>query len=278
MRKTPIFRLISLLLLLSMLPLSALADSCVQCGQETGNNDYVCTACLVALLEGEPTATPLTMTRVRRDYEGTVTIQWADAAGNAPYRVMYALLEGAPEPFGWTDCEATYDTQHTLTRLVPGQSYLLTIEDSQGNTLEYPYYAEPAPQKNEIGMRIFIEPYRRNSYAKNVPCDLTLAQLARPGYTHALYVSLKYSMLAYGRLYDFQLALHAPNGFTDVIFSGSLEMKPGRSTLPDWGRVPLDDYFSYLNRYYGGIPLGKYTATLYFNGDEVCSDSFTIAK
>ena len=72
--------------------------------------------------------------------------------------------------------------------------------------------------------------------------------------------------------------MKAPNDFTDVIFSGTLELLYGRSAVPVWGFIPVDDYFELLQSYYGSIPTGEYDVTLYFNGNEVYTEPFTVVE
>jgi hypothetical protein len=38
----------------------------------------------------------------------------------------------------------------------------------------------------------------------------------------------------------------------------------------------MEDYFSILERYYGGVPTGEYTVTMYFDGGVAASESFTM--
>ena len=59
-------------------------------------------------------------------------------------------------------------------------------------------------------------------------------------------------------LKSFQIAIEAPNDFSDVVFSGTLELHHGKSSIPVWGFIPVDDYFALLEKYYGGIPTGEY--------------------
>ena len=61
-----------------------------------------------------------------------------------------------------------------------------------------------------------------------------------------------------------------------LVFCGTLELHHGRSSIPVWGFIPVDDYFDLLQAYYGGIPTGEYDVTLYFNGQKVYSVPFTV--
>ncbi|MBR3765197.1 MAG: hypothetical protein IKK57_11705, partial [Clostridia bacterium] len=95
---------------------------------------------------------------------------------------------------------------------------------------------------------------------------------------HGLYLRLTYSTLAKSRTYAFQIAIEAPNDFADVVFSGNLELRHGKSAIPVWGFIPVDNFFDLLMEYYGGIPTGEYDVTLYFNGQKVYSVPLTVTE
>jgi len=263
------------LMLLMMVP--AFAATCTLCGAETGSDDYVCTDCLIALLNTHKEAAPVQITGAVQNADGTVTVTWTDENGNAPYSVYYELLEAAPTPFGWTATENTCDTSITLDRLVPGVSYVITVADCNGETDEHTWYAPTPGTDTEIGAKFRFKPMRRTGRMTKRQPSFSAADIAADNEAlHGLYLRLTYSMLAKTRNYAFQITVKAPNDFTDVIFSGTLELLYGRSAIPVWGFIPVDDYFDLLEEYYGGIPTGEYDVTLYFNGNEVYTEPFTV--
>ena len=278
MRKHALLRLCALvtaLLLLGATP--ALAASCSLCGSETGSDDYLCTSCLLALLHQEREDAPLTIDGAVQNADGTVTVTWTDDPANGPYTVLYELLETAPVPFGWTAAEGVADTSCTLTRLVPGVSYVITVVDGQGLRDEITYFAAVPGTDREIGAKIRLKPIQRIDRSARKKTAFSASEIAQENETeHGLYLRLTYSTLARTRRYAFQIAVEAPNGFSDVIFSGNLELHHGVSAIPVWGFIPMDDYFALLQDYYGGIPTGEYDATLYFNGQKVWSAPFTV--
>lgn len=276
MRKHHIFRLLLTIGLICIMS-TALAESCAVCGNDTGRDSYLCASCMLRLLQGEHVASPLEITEAVRNDDGTVTITWTDEEGNAPYDVYYELLESAPTPFGWTAASGTSETSCTFTRLVPGVSYLFTLEDSRGNKAEYIYYA-PVPQTDtEIGATIRVKPrtYDGKQYKDRV--YISPDKAVREGAEeYGLYVRVNYSPLKKNRTYNFLLVVEAPGGYSEVVYSGTLMLHHGRSHLPVWGYVPLADYFDILDEYYGGVPSGDYIVTLYFNGAKVHSDTVPV--
>ncbi len=272
-----VFAVALALILLLMTP--ALAASCSLCGSDTGSDDYLCTDCLLRLLVATKEENPLEITGCSQNADGTVTVSWTDAEGNGPYTVYYELLAAAPTPFGWTAAAGIAGSSFTLDRLVPGVSYVITVMDSLGQTAETTYFA-PIPQEDtEIGAKIRFKAMRRTGRLTKQQESFSAADIAEENEAlHGLYLRLTYSVLKKTRNYAFQIAVEAPNGFSDVIFSGNLELHHGRSNIPVWGFIPVDDYFALLEKYYGGIPTGEYDVTLYFNGNEVHGGSFTVAK
>ena len=265
------------LLFLMMVP--AFAASCTRCGADTGSDDYLCTDCLIALLNTRKEAAPVQITGAVQNADGTVTVTWTDDAGCGPYTVFYELLEAAPTPFGWTAAENLTGTEITLDRLVPGVSYIITVADCNGMTDEYTWFAPVPGTDTEIGAKFRFKPMRRTGRMTKRHPSFSATDIAADNEAlHGLYLRLTYSMLAKTRSYAFQITVKAPNDFTDVIFSGTLELLYGRSAVPVWGFIPVDDYFELLQSYYGSIPTGEYDVTLYFNGNEVYTEPFTVVE
>jgi len=268
-----------LAVLMLCLPSVASAATCTLCGGETGSEDYLCTDCFLQLLATEKEEAPLTITGAVQNEDGTVTVSWTDNAGNGPYQVRYELLETAPVPFGWTAAEATSETTCTLDRLVPGVSYIISVTDSQGQTAETTWFAPVPGEAEQIGAKIRLKPMLRVDRSNKRQKSFSAAEICSDtGSEHGLYLRLTYSTLKRTRNYAFQIAVEAPNDFADVIFSGKLELHHGKSAIPVWGFIPLDDYFALLESYYGGVPTGEYDVTLYFDGHEVWSVPFTVAE
>lgn len=272
-----IFALAMALMLLMMTP--ALAMSCTLCGKETGSADYLCTNCLLELLNQGPAEVPLEVTGAAQNEDGTVTVTWTDAAANGPYTVRYELLETAPVAFGWTAAEGVTECSITLDRLVPGISYVITVQDALGQTAQIRYFAPVPGTDTTIGARIRLKPMHRTGRISKQQTAFSAAEITADNETqHGLYLRLTYSTLRYTRHYTFHIAVEAPNDFTDVIFSGTLELHHGKSSIPVWGFIPLDDYFGLLESYYGGVPVGEYDVTLYFNGQKVYTVPFTVGE
>lgn len=270
-------RLMTLALVLMMiLSVPALAADCALCGKDTDSDAYLCAACLLDMLAEKDVSGGLEITGTVEEADGTVTLCWDDAAANGPYTVYYELLEAAPVPFGWTAANNVHATSLNLDRLVPGVSYRLTVKDASGNTAEYTHFAKQPGEAERIGAKIRFK-NMRYIYKNYVSGPWEASEIMRKnGVEHGLYLRLSYSMLKKTRDYAFCVAVEAPNGFADVILSGNLTMGHGKSQMPVWSFIDMEDYFSILERYYGGVPTGEYIVTMYFDGGVAASESFTM--
>lgn len=279
MRRNPVTRLLALALVLMMtLSLPVLAEGCALCGKETGSDTYLCAGCLLELLAEKDVSGGLEITGAALGNDGSVLVSWEDAADNGPYTVYYELLDRAPASFGWTAARNVRGNGVILRQLVPGVSYVFTVEDASGNRAEYVYYAPAVETGNEIGAKIRIHTKVRNQ--RNV-LELPFSAseiMENNGKEHGLYMKLAYSMLRKTRYYAFSVTVEAPNGFADVVLSGDITLNYGKSEVPAWGFIALDDYFSYLERYYGGVLTGEYLVTMNFDGKPAYTVSFEVGK
>ena len=271
-----ITRLLLAMVLLLTLILPAYAESCALCGKESGNENYLCADCLLGLLAEKDVSGGLEIVGAAQNEDGSVTLIWDDAAANGPYNVYYELLERAPVPFGWTAATGVRGNAATFTQLVPGTSYVFTVEDASGNKADFIYYAPSVKMGNEVGAKIRIDTKMRNG-RNHLGVPFYVGDIQRPdSREHGLNLKLSYSMLKYTRKYAFSISVEAPNGFADVVFSGNVTLNYGKSEVAAWNFLNLEDYFGYLERYYGGVPAGEYTVMMNFNGVPACSATLTV--
>lgn len=276
MRTNMITRLLLALVLMLSFIVPAQAESCALCGQESGNENYLCADCLLSLLEEKDLSGGLSIVGVEPNADGSITLIWDDTANNGPYNVYYELLERAPVPFGWTAESGVYANAATLDQLVPGVSYVLTVEDASGNKADYIYYAPNVKLGNKVGAKIRVTTKMRNG-RNHLGIPFHVGDIQRPDTReHGLELKLSYSMLKYTRFYAFSISVEAPNGFTDVVSSGRVTLNYGRSEVPAWNFVNLENFFGCLERYYGGVPAGEYLVTMNFDGNPACTATFTV--
>jgi len=277
MRSNMFTRLLMLALVLMLtLALPARAESCALCGKESGNENYLCAECLLGLLEEKDVSGGMVIVGAAPNEDGSVTLIWEDAADNGPYNVYYELLERAPVPFGWTAAAGVQGNAFTLEQLVPGVSYVFTVENADGDKADFVYYAPGVKVGNKIGAKIQVTTKMRNG-RNHLGIPFYVGDIQRPDTReHGLYLKLSYSMLKYTRFYDFSISVEAPNGFADVVYAGNITLNYGRSEVPAWNFVNLEGYFGCLERYYGGVPAGEYIVTLNFDGNPACTATFVV--
>lgn len=278
--RTKIILVALALLLAAMLPTGALAENCALCGEECTGDAYLCADCLVMLLRQEEDPAGLEITGIAPNADGSVTVRWTDGAACAPYSVYYELLAHAPVPFGWTAAQGVNANAVTLTQLVPGVSYAITVEDADGHRVTANYYAPVPEEGNEIGAKLRVHTKLiKNHNGRVLDYPWRVHEISGDvDYAYGLYAKLSYVMLVKTRHYAFCVAVEAPNGFADVVYSGELTLNYGKSEVPAWGFVEMDEYFGYLERYYGGVPTGEYKVSLYFDGKHVFSTSFDVTE
>lgn len=278
MRQSTVTRLLALALVLMMiLSLPALADGCALCGENTGSDAYLCPACMLKLLTDKGSSS-LEITGAVPGPDGSVTLCWKDETGSGPYQVCYELLNSAPVPFGWTAAQNVLRQSVTIQHLAPGVAYVFTVTDAAGSKAEYVYCPTMPENGNEIGAKIRIHTKLR--HGENVleyPFSASEIMLDN-GKEHGLYMKLAYSMLRKTRNYAYSVTVEAPCGFKDVVLDGHMTLNYGKSETPAWGFIGLDTYFSYLERYYGGVPTGEYLVTMHFDGKPVYTVSFLVKE
>lgn len=278
--RTKIILIVLALMLAAMLPSGALAENCALCGEECTGSAYLCADCLVKLLRENDAPAALEITDILTNADGSVTVLWADDAACGPYSVYYELLAHAPVPFGWTAAQGVQTNAVTLHQLVPGVSYVFTVEDAQGNRATANYYAPVPEEGNEIGAKIRVHTKLiKNHNGRVLDYPWRVHEITGDAdFAYGLYTKLSYVMLVKTRHYAFSLAVEAPNGFADVVYSGELTLNYGKSEVPAWGFVEMDDYFDCLERYYGGVPTGEYKVSLYFDGKHIFSTAFEVTE
>ena len=168
--------------------------------------------------------------------------------------MCYELLNSAPVPFGWTAAQNVHRQSVTIQHLAPGVGYVFTVTDATGSKAEYVYCPTMPENGNEIGAKIRIHTkLRHGETVLEYPFSASEIMLDN-GKEHGLYMKLAYSMLRKTRNYAYCVTVEAPCGFKDVVLDGHMTLNYGKSETPAWGFIGLDTYFSYLERYYGGVP------------------------
>ena len=206
--------------------------------------------------------------------DGTTTIKWT--GGTAPYSVHYELSEQAPNSFWWTEVESTYSTHCTFKYLAPDVSYKLIVTDKNNNRAEYTY-KDYSYTWNEIGSQLELYPRVKQYGSVESLSRFSSSAIERSGYgtSYGLYVKLSYSMLARPRHYNYRFVVAAPNDYC-VVWSGTLDLPSGRSSLSPWNFLDLSEFFDGLEKWYGEVPVGYYDFRLYYDDVHVLTKTFYV--
>ena len=271
-------RLLILVMAMLMTALPVWAEGCALCGQETGGDTYLCADCLTGLLAEQDVSGGLSIGEAALNGDGSVTLTWQDTADNGPYNVYYELMQASSVPFGWTAGSGVQGGSITLNQLVPGVSYVFTVEDASGHRVQYRYYAPAVTVGNEIGAKIRIHTKVRYD-DKDLYLPFSAGEIMQDnGKAHGLYLKMAYFMLRATREYAFSLTVEAPNGFADTVLGGGLTLNYGKSEVPAWGFISLEDYFDRLERCCGSVPAGEYRVMMNFDGKPAYAVSFEVRE
>lgn len=264
--------------------------TCPQCGQ-TGNEGSVCGNCGADAPAAELEVIPVPerifelSSAVLTD-SGRVTVSWTDSENQAPYRVL-ARYQGSPDVIQpqYIEAESTSECSWTMENLLPGRTYIIEVQDSAGVSTSRMYTLPKATpfvdgMLKANGIRVGIEFRRKESSdptseAKRV-VTLKAAEIAanRGVLDYGFKYQIRMPPLAQSRSYFTQIAILAPNGYTDCEIFSDLDFSRESSgrywyMLGDWT-------FDMMLARNGSVPSGKWTVELYFNGMLVNQSFFNI--
>lgn len=277
---------------------TALAAYCMSCGTQLpdgANFCYNCGAKQDGSTSGNTTTTTTTttaasngmqITKITENGDGSLSVRWTDTDGNAPYDVYYVQLRSddfdADVEVGtgyWTCAEDLTTRSATISNAVPGQDYWIVVANKNGDYVYQAFYAGTVSRFYEFNTDIsIILKYRRNGAYTEVG-SFSASDIARNkgNTTYGAYIRLDYPRLARARNYAYMVAITAPNGEVVLDGYGTMELSAGRS-YTYWNDYSLDWYFDILTQYYGTVPTGTYTWSLYYDGLFVSSQNFRITN
>lgn len=243
--------LLTLTVLISLLPLSALADG--------------------RTFEISPDFT---------FKDGLTTITWTDSANKGPYTVVYLLVSDS-EAQQTVHLADLYDETGTTSKksfvlgeLLPGRTYAVGVFDADQELAETEITL-PIPSEFEDGklkassVRVTTEPRRMKRENGSIG-DIDRLEASTIASTigqwlYGLYYEIKLPELARERDYHVQIALIAPNGYCDTVFCKRNVFSTGTGWM-SYLRMTGATFFYYMLESNGSIPVGTYSAELYFDG------------
>lgn len=282
------------LILLVLLAVSVQAESalwtCPECGQ-TGNEGSTCVNCGANAPEAETTET----TQAERVFElspdilsdrGRFTVSWTDSEDKSPYKVL-AQCQGSPDVLQpqYIESEGTSAFSFTMENLLPGRTYTIEIQDCEGISASRTYTLPDAGTfvdglLKANGIRVGVEFRRKESGERTEEArrvvSLKASDMAasRDIYDYGFRYQIRTPSLAQSRAYFTQVALIAPNGYTDCeIF---MDLDYSRESSGRFWYMLGDWTFDMMLAKNGSIASGKWTVELYWDGMLVNQSFFTI--
>ena len=224
--------------------------------------------------------------------KGRATVNWTDSANDAPYEVYYQCVgsEGVSHPSyyagGDQASSTTYSKSFTIDDLIPGKTYIVKIIDcnNQKRTKTYtiPYagtFVDGDLYASSIN--ISTEPRCKNYGSSNSSAS-SISQLRAStimsninSKEYGIRFDIDYPELSKSKTYFTQIAIIAPNGYTECVVSRSIDYKSSNSgtffsMIGEWA-------FENIYEYNSTIPSGTWVVELYWDGMFVKRTTFTVA-
>lgn len=246
----------------------------------------------------KPTAKPTEIPR-QRDFafnssfsatDGVVRISWSDSNRRSPYTVTFQNINVSSSAQQTVySLGTTYSTSMDCSYLIPGSQYRIIVTDADGASIIRSYTCNPARTfsdgkldaaeiKFSIAPRSISASDMKNGNWKSAkPCNFSAATMGsniRANSNHyGLYTKIAFPPLSHSRTYRVLFAYYASNGYVD---SYAQEVTFDRSYSAYYWDVYTTAFFDNLYEKFGKIPTGKYTVKLFFNGQSVSSQSFSV--
>ena len=223
--------------------------------------------------------------------KGHATVSWTDTANNSPYEVAYQCVgkDGVSHPSYWAGGDQLSSTTHaksfTIDELIPGKTYKIMVTDCNGRVITR-NYTIPSVSTFVDGklpassINITIQP-RSKSYgvsdsSANSISTLRASDIMSNRYSkeYGFRYEIEYPQLAYSRTYFTQVAIIAPNGYTECEIHNTIEY--GREYSGHYWHMVGDWTFQKMYEYNSSIPSGTWTVELYWDGMFVNRSTFTV--
>ena len=284
-----VFRTLLAVLLLMCISSTALAAFCVSCGSNIDSSYAFCPKCGSKQPDSSSSshqstvpASSFAITGVTSS-GGTLRVTWNDPSNNGPYTVSYmsALSNDFMSDYNattglWTSVQSINAKSATLSRFIPGRANWIVVFDKDNNYCTYRYNASPQ-YFNEFGTDVSITLKTRsgNDYTKVSSFSSSHIASHKDSLSYGAYIKLTYPMLAKARQYSALITITGPNGETIIDTLDTMEL-PHKRSYTYGNFFSFDWYFNVLTNYYGCVPSGVYTWSLYYDGMFVTSNTFSV--
>ncbi len=239
----------------------------------------------------EPTATPVPQEEVRARLEdvvsngdGTVTVSWQ--GGVAPYKVQYTLKKSddfnadrsAARESGdyWNAATGVEGTSAVISRLIPGEEYWVVVLDANEKG-QRRVFATESSAFTDFPVTMELKPRERIGETPAdiacIPADMAGAEDTA---AHGVFMKINHDNPGEARDYYMQIVTTFENGFKYVYGTGSVNFASGEGRWHKWEFYSIDDLLVHLRKYYGQIPEGDLTISIYLDGKLACEGTVPV--
>ncbi|MBO4837087.1 MAG: hypothetical protein J5564_05260 [Clostridia bacterium] len=212
--------------------------------------------------------------------KGITTVRWQDSADAAPYRVAYLCCDDAEavQTVHWAggdmESSTTNEKAFSLDTMTPGHQYRVEVIAGDGKILDQRILL-PEAETFEDGklkassVKVEIAPkYWRPANEKAGRIDRFEAESIASHideWQFGIYYEIRLPELAYARTYLVQLAMTAPNGYTDTLATAKWTFDE-TNQFRHYFVFTGENFFSDMYKKNAAVPAGYYTVDLYFDG------------
>lgn len=223
--------------------------------------------------------------------KGRATVSWTDSANNSPYEVAFECVGSGSvtHPSYWAGGDqvssTTYSKSFTIDHLIPGKTYIIKITDCNNQRITKTYTVPSANtfvdgKLTASSISISLEP-RYKTFGASDSSASSISQLRAStimsninSKEYGFRFDINYPQLAYSRTYYTQIAIIAPNGYTECEVHKSVDYERAYSgqyydMIGEWT-------FAKIYEFNSTIPSGTWTVELYWDGMFVKRSTFTV--
>lgn len=240
----------------------------------------------------KPTSTPRTFAfdSTFDVTKGVVKITWTDSKSRGPYTVTYQYINNSSSVEQTTyRLGDTYNKYMECPYFIPGSKYLVTVKDNDGykTTTTFTYstantFSDDKLKASSIKFTaaprsISFSAVNNDNWSSAKTCQFSAkkmeSDISSKTNHYGLRLTIAYPQLSYSRSYQTLIAYYAPNGYVDS-YSSEVSYDKGNSDI--YWNIHGIGFFDDLYDKFGKIPTGSYTVKLFFNGQSVSSQSFSV--
>lgn len=166
--------------------------------------------------------------------------------------------------------------------MAPGQSYwVLTENTGSGFTTPYAYNVGRASNYNEFKNaptfnKFFLKMRSANGSKSDVDYFIASDLENENSYdSYGLMYWITWPQLRTARTYLWQFVLELPDGYRYVLWQGVYELPVGGYFWRE-DYLAIEDAFHLIYNMRNEVPRGRYTVSLYWDGQHVCSQNFMV--